>query len=483
MALSQTSPRRQTRWTALALIVAAQFMVVLDVSIVNVALPSIKDDLGFSQANLQWVITAYAITFGGFLLLGGRLADVLGRRRIFFAGIVLFTISSALCGLAWSEGSLVAFRGIQGIGGALFAPAGLSLLMTTFSEPRERNLALGLWGAASGSGAAVGVLLGGVLTSYLSWPAIFFINVPVGLALLVLIPRYLAESRSPDAARHFDVLGAASITAALMVLVYGLTEATQNGWGSTSTVSLFVASALLIVAFFVIEWRAESPLVPFSAFRGNTLATASVITCVVASIAFSQFFLLTLYLQQVLHYSAAKTGLAFATIAITIAVMSNVAQKLVTRYGPRRVLAVGLLLASASQALLIRLPVDGHYFPDLLPSFILTGLGLGLAFIAVTIAALAGVAPAHAGIASGLVNTSRQIGGAVGLAAITTIATVYAGHASAGTSVAAANTHGYRVAFGVLAVIALGAAILTPTMRVSSQHAPAAVRQEAIAET
>jgi len=459
---------------ALALIVGAQFMVVLDLSIVNVALASIKTDLDFSQTNLQWVITAYAITFGGFLLLGGRLADVLGRRRIFFAGIALFTVSSALCAFAWSPASLVVFRGIQGLGGALFAPAGLSLLMTTFREARERNLALGLWGAASGSGAAVGVLLGGVLTSYLSWPSIFYINLPVGLALLVLIPRFLGESRSPDAARQFDVLGAASITASLMVLVYGLTEATQNGWGSLTTVSLFIAAALLAVAFGVIEWRAPAPLVPFVAFRGNTLATASAITCVIASIAFSQFFILTLYLQQILHYSAAKSGLAFTTIAVTIAIMSNVGQGLVTRFGPRRVLAAGLLLAAASQALLTRIPVDGHYVPDLLPSFILNGLGLGLAFVAVTIAALAGVEPAHAGIASGLVNTSRQIGGAVGLAAITTIATVFADRASAGLSEAAATTHGYRVAFGVLGVLALAAALATPTMRVTRPEVPAA---------
>jgi EmrB/QacA subfamily drug resistance transporter len=462
--------RRPNPWVALALIVAAQFMVVLDISIVNVALATIKSDLHFSEAGLQWVISAYAIVFGGFLLLGGRLADIFGRRRIFVIGIALFTLASALSGLSWSAGSLVAFRGLQGLGGALFAPAGLSLLMTTFREGRERNLALGIWGAASGSGAAVGVLLGGVLTSYFDWPWVFYINVPVGLALIVLVPRLLNESRADAASRHFDIAGATSITASLMLLVYALTRATQSGWGSLSTVLLLAVSAALAVAFVAIERRAEAPLLPFEVFRGTTLGTANLITAIIASIAFSQFFLLTLYLQQVLHYSAARSGLAFTAIAGTVAVMSNVAQKLVTRFGPRRVLAVGLLFAAASEALLTRLPVQGHYVRDLLPSFFLIGVGLGISFVAVTIAALAGVPGRDAGIASGLVNTSRQIGGAIGLAAVTTIATMYGGHRSASISAASATTHGYRVAFGILAVLALGGALLTATMRVSHRR-------------
>ena len=459
--------RRSNRWTALALIVAAQFMVVLDVSIVNVALATIKRDLGFSEASLQWVITAYAIVFGGFLLLGGRLADLLGRRRIFIAGIALFTLGSALSGLAWSAGSLVVFRGLQGLGGALFAPAGLSLLMTTFREGRERNTALGIWGAASGSGAAVGVLLGGVLTSYISWPWIFYINVPVGLALVVLIPRYLAESRAPAVLeRHFDVAGAISVTSSLMVLVYALTRATQHGWGSASTIALLGIAAVLAAAFVAIERRAASPLLPFEVFRGTTLGAATLITVIVASIAFSQFFLLTLYLQQVLHYSAARAGLAFAAIAVTVAVTSNVAQRLVTRLGPRRVLAVGLLLSATAEGLLVRLPVHGHYLTDLLPSFLLLGAGMGISFVAVTIAALAGVPSRDAGIASGLVNTARQVGGAVGLAGVTTLATIYAGHRSVTESAAAAATHGYRVAFVTLGMLSIGGAILTATMRV-----------------
>src|SRR5579872_3087622 len=477
------APLRQARWAALALIVAAQFMVVLDLSIVNVALASIKSDLHFTQASLQWVISAYAIAFGGFLLLGGRLADVFGRRRVFVAGIALFTISSALCGLAWNEASLVVFRAVQGLGGALFAPAGLSLLMTTFREGRDRNLALGIWGAASGSGAAVGVLLGGVLTSYLSWPWVFYINVPVGLALVLLAPRHLAESRVEGARRHFDVAGATTVTASLMVLVYALTRATQNGWGSSSTITLLVAAAVLGALFVAIERRAASPLLPYHVFRGNTLGVATVITSIIAAVAFSQFFLLTLYVQQVLHYSAAKSGLAFAAIAGTVAIMSNVAQGLVTRLGARRVLAGGLLLAAASQGLLARLPVHGHYVTDLLPSFILIGLGMGVGFVAVTIASLAGVHPEHAGIASGLVNTSRQIGGAVGLAAITTIATVATRHSPAALSVAAADTHGYRVGFGILAVLALVGAGLTATMRVRQPVTAVSerVREDALA--
>jgi len=479
-----TVSRSSSRWTALTLIVAAQFMVVLDMSIVNVALATIKNDLGFSQASLQWVITAYAIVFGGFLLLGGRLADLLGRRRVFIGGIALFTLGSALSGLAWSAGSLVVFRGLQGLGGALFAPAGLSLLMTIFREGRERNTALGIWGAASGGGGAVGVLLGGVLTSYLSWPWIFYINVPVGLALVLLTPRYLAESRVALAHRHFDVAGATSVTASLMVLVFALTRATQHGWGSASTIALLGAAAVLAAAFVAIERRAVSPLVPFEVFRGTTLSTGTLITAIVASVGFSQFFLLTLYMQQVLHYSAARTGLAFVAIAVTVAVMSQVAQRVVTVLGPRRVLATGLLLAAVAEGLLVRLPVHGRYVTDLLPSFVLIGAAIGTAFVAVTIAALAGVPTRDAGVASGLVNTARQVGGAVGLAAVTTIATIYAGHRSVNESVAAGATHGFRVAFVTLAILSVAGAVLTTTMRVRHPETEVVERaaSEALAE-
>ena len=356
--------------------------------------------------------------------------------------------------------------------------------MTIFREGRERNTALGIWGAASGAGGAVGVLLGGVLTSYLSWPWIFYINVPVGLALVLLTPRYLAESRVALAHRNFDVAGAVSVTASLMVLVFALTRATQHGWGSASTMALLGASAVLAAAFVAIERRAASPLVPFEVFRGTTLSTGTLITAIVASVGFSQFFLLTLYMQQVLHYSAARTGLAFVAIAVTVAVMSQVAQRVVTVLGPRRVLAAGLLLAAFAEGLLVRLPVHGRYVTDLLPSFVLIGAAIGISFVAVTIAALAGVPTRTAGVASGLVNTARQVGGAVGLAAMTTIATIYAGHRSVNESVAAGATHGFRIAFVTLAVLSVAGAILTTTMRVRhpANEVVERVASEALAE-
>ena len=307
--------RSHGRWSALALIVTAQFMVILDVAIVNVALPSIKTDLGFSETSLQWVISAYALLFGGTLLLGGRLADLLGRRRLFIAGLALFSASSLLCGLAWSEGSLIAFRGLQGLGGALLAPAALSLLMTTFAEGRDRNVALGIYGAASGSGAAVGVLLGGLLTSYLSWSWIFFINVPVGVAAIALTPFLLRESKADLPHRHFDFLGAASITSGLMLLVYAMTRATTDGWSSPITLLLLAGAAALVVAFVAVEHRSRSPLLPLRIFRSRTLSAANGTMAIVGGVTFAEFFLLTLYLQNVLHYSAIRAGAAFAAFA------------------------------------------------------------------------------------------------------------------------------------------------------------------------
>src|SRR5919198_919510 len=299
------------RWGALAVIVAAQFMVVLDVAIVNVALPSIRTDLHFSQESLQWVITAYSLLFGGVLLLGGRLADLLGRRRLFVAGLAIFTVFSLLDGLAWSEGSLIGFRALQGLGAALLAPAALSILTTTFSEGRERNLALGIWGAASGSGGAAGVLLGGALTSALSWSWIFFINVPVGALVLAVTPWLLRESRAELNHRRFDFTGAATITGGLMVLVYAMTRATQHGWGSVESIGLLAASAALVAAFVVVEFRSKAPLLPMRIFRLRTLTGSNVTGLLMGGAIFSQFFLLTLYMQQVLHYSALKTGVAY----------------------------------------------------------------------------------------------------------------------------------------------------------------------------
>jgi EmrB/QacA subfamily drug resistance transporter len=453
------------RWGALALIVTAQFMVVLDVAIVNVALPSIKADLGFSQANLQWVISAYALLFGGALLLGGRLADLLGRRRIFIAGLAVFSISSLLCGLAWSEGTLIAFRAVQGLGGALLAPAALSLLMTTFAEGRDRNVALGIYSAAAGSGAAAGVLLGGLLTSYLNWSWIFFINVPVGAVAIALTPVLLRESRADLAHRHFDVAGATSVTGGLMLLVYALTRATSDGWGSATTLLLLVGSAALILAFIAIELRSRSPLLPMRIFRLRPLAVANVTMLLVGAIVFSEFFLLTLYLQEVLQFSAVRTGTAFAAFAVTVVIVSNLAQLIIARIGVQRTLVTGLLLMTASLGLLTRLPVDGQYFWDLFPAFVLGGAGLGLSFVPITIASLTGVDRADAGVASGLINTSRQIGGAIGIAAVSAIAATSTGnyldsHAGIATSGAALD-HGLQTALYVVAGLAVAATVIT----------------------
>src|SRR5919109_281111 len=372
--------KHERRWSALALVVTAQFMVILDVAIVNVALPSIKSDLDFSAANLQWVISAYAILFGGALLLGGRLADLFGRRRLFVLGLALFAASSLLCGLAWSEGSLITFRAVQGLGGALLAPAGLSLLMTTFAEGRERNLALGIYGAASGSGAAAGVLLGGLLTSYLSWSWIFFVNVPVGVVAIALTPALLAESRAELGHRYFDFAGAATVTSGLMLLVYALTRATSDGWTAGTTLALLAGSIALVGAFIVIELRSRAPLLPLRLFRSQTLSAANLTMAVVGAVTFSEFFVLTLYLQDVLHYSAVESGVAFVAFALAVVAMSNVAQMVLGR------------------------------------------AGLGLTFVPVTIASVGGVERSDAGVASGLINTSRQIGGATGIAAVSAVA-------------------------------------------------------------
>ena len=413
------------RWLALAVIVTAQFMVVLDISIVNVALPSIQTDLGFSQENLQWVITGYSIFFGGFLLLGGRLADLLGRRRLFMAGLVLFTVSSLLNGLAWSEGSLIAFRCLQGLGAAMMSPAALSILMTTFQEGRERNRALGVWGAVAGSGGAAGVLLGGVLTSAFSWPWIFYVNVPVGVAVIAVTPWLVRESRADLRERNFDFAGAATITAGLMLLVYAMTRATEDGWGTPATIALLAASGLLVVSFFLIESRSKAPLLPLRILRLRTLAGSNLSGLIAGAAVFSQFFLLTLYMQQVLGYSAIKTGVAYIGVTLTTIAFSAVAQGLVTRFGVRRVLPVGLALSAVALVLFAQLPVDGHYFFDLFPGFIISGLGLALAFVPMSIGALTGVREADAGIASGLINTTQQIGGAIGVAAATTVAITF----------------------------------------------------------
>src|SRR3954470_10640171 len=373
VAQQEVEGQDRRKWAALALLVAAQFMVVLDVAIVNVALPSIRTDLGFSQESLQWVITAYAILFGGFLLLGGRLADILGRRRLFVIGLAIFTVASLLNGLAWNETSLIVFRSIQGLGAALLSPAALSILTTTFREGRERNLALGVWGAASGSGGAAGVLLGGALTSALSWSWIFFINVPAGILVMGLTPVLLRESRADLGHRRFDFTGAASITSGLMLLVYAMTRATQHGWATGTTIVLLAASVALVVGFVVIELRSKAPLLPLRIFRLRTLTASNVSGLLMGGAIFAQFFLLTLYMQEVLHYSALQTGVAYIGLTLSIIAFSVVSQALTTRIGIRRVLPAGLALSTVALVLFARLPVHGHYFPDLLPAFLISG--------------------------------------------------------------------------------------------------------------
>jgi EmrB/QacA subfamily drug resistance transporter len=443
------------KWLALALLVAVQFMVVLDIAIVNVALPSIQTDLGFSQENLQWVISAYALLFGGVLLLGGRLADLLGRRRLFIAGLVLFSISSLLAGLAWDEGSLIAARGLQGLGAAVITPAALSILTTTFAEGKERNIALGAWGGVGAFGAVAGVLLGGVLTDALSWEWIFFVNIPVGAIGLALTPLLLNESRDLTA-ETFDIPGAALVTGGLVALVFGITQGREYGWGSVETIGVFALSAVLLAAFLAWETRAKDPLMTFSIFRLRTLTGANVAGLILGTATFSMFLMLTLYMQQVLGYSAMKTGVAYLAVAGTAIVWSFLAANLVTRIGVKPVLIAGMAFLTAGVAYFTQVSVGGSYVADLLPGFLLISVGLGFSFVPISIAALAGVQASEAGLASGLINTSQQIGGALGVAILSTIATSTTDDAVAsGDAVPVALTDGFEAAFIAGTAIAL----------------------------
>jgi EmrB/QacA subfamily drug resistance transporter len=417
MTVASPDPRR---WKALALVCAAFFMTVLDVSIVNVALPTIGRKLDFSQDSLQWVITAYALTFGGFLLLGGRAADYLGRRRVFMVGLTLFTLASLACGLSGSEGMLIAARAVQGLGAAIITPAALSIVSTTFDEGAERNKALGIWGAIGGSGAAVGVLLGGVLTKYLGWEWIFFVNVPVGAVALALTTRYVRESRVEVADRRYDPFGAVTATAGLVLLVYAISKAPFDGWATTRTILLLLASAALLVAFVVIERTVRDPIMPFRIFRVRTVAGANVVGALLGAVIFSNFFVLTLYVQNVLHYSALKAGVTFVATAGTAVVSAVVAQALTTRVGVKPVTVVGLLLLTGGMLWYAQIPVHGRFVPDLLPGYLLVGVGIAFSFVPVSIAALAGVGASDAGLASGLINTAQQIGGAIGVAIAST---------------------------------------------------------------
>ena len=447
-------PRRDTNpWLVLVLICLAQFMVILDATIVNVALPSIQKDLGLSEENLQWVVNAYALVFGGFLLLGGRAGDLLGRKRLFLIGLVIFTVASLINGLATSSGMLIGSRALQGLGAALISPAALSIISTTFQEGKERSRALGVWAAIAIGGAAVGLVLGGLLTQAFSWPWIFFVNVPVGVATFLLSLRYVPESRDVHAERHFDLAGATTVTGGLMALVYAIVKAETDGWTSATTIGFFGLSAVLLVSFVLIELRSKAPLVRLSIFRVRSLTTANIVMFLVASGMFAMFFFNTLYIQQVLGYGPLKAGLAFLPFTAGIMVSAGIASSFAPRIGVRPVATVGMLVSAAGLLLLARLPVEGSYAVDLLPAILLTSLGMGAVFMPLTLVATTGLENEDQGLASGLFNTSQQIGGALGLAILSTEAASQA--KSFKRSEAEAAVHGFHWAFAGSALFVL----------------------------
>jgi EmrB/QacA subfamily drug resistance transporter len=449
---------KDRRWLALALLATAQFVVVLDAAIVNVALPSIGRALHFTQGDLPWVVNAYVLTFGGFLLLGGRMADLLGRRRLFMGGLVLFALASLAGGLANSEGVLIVARAVQGLGAALVSPAALSIVTTTFTEGAERNKALGVWGAVAGSGGAAGVLLGGMLTEWAGWEWVLWVNVPIGIVAAALAPSLIAESRSGAATRHFDALGAVSVTAGLTAFVYALVDANNAGWGSTQTVGLLALAAVLLAGFTAIELRSRQPLVPFRIFRSRTLTGANATGLLIGMSLFSMFFFVSLYMQQVLGYDALDAGLAYLPLAVTIIISAGVASGLATRIGFKPVLIAGMLLIAAGLVWFAQVSVDGDFVSDVLGPSLLAAAGLGFAFVPVTIAAVTGVSDSDSGLASGLINTSQQVGGAMGLAILAAVAN------SQGSVAPAALTEGFRHAFLVGAGFALLGAVLAAVL-------------------
>jgi EmrB/QacA subfamily drug resistance transporter len=461
-----STPADRRRWIALILLCAAQFVVVLDASIVNVALPSIGKALHFSEQNLQWVVNAYVLVFGGFLLLGGRMADLLGRRRVFMGGLILFGLASLAGGLASSEGTLIAARAVQGLGGAILSPAALSIVTTTFKEGSERNRALGIWGAVAGSGGAAGVLLGGVLTDSLGWEWVFFVNTPIALLAAFLAPRLIDESRDQDRVRNFDAAGALTVTAGLSLLVYTMIDATNVGWGSTQTIVLLIVSVALLAAFVLIELRSRAPLVPFRVFKLPNITGANVSGLLIGASLFSMFFFVSLYMQQVLHYSPLKSGFSYLPLALTIIVSAGVASQLVTKFGFKPILASGLGLVAIGLLLFSRIPVDGTFAADVLPASLVAAAGLGFSFVPVTIAAVSGVRDDDAGLASGLINTSQQVGGALGLAILSTISIsrtndVMAAAHGAKSELPRALTEGFSSAFTAGAAFAILGVVLS----------------------
>jgi EmrB/QacA subfamily drug resistance transporter len=453
-AAASPAPARH-KWLILAVVGAAFFMTILDVAIVNVAIPSIQTDLKIDEASVQWVVTAYAITFGGFLLLGGRTADLLGRRLVFRGGLTLFTLASLTCGLATSSEMLIASRAAQGIGAAIISPAALSIVTTTFREGPERTKALGIWGALGGSGAAAGVLAGGVLTKYLGWEWIFFVNVPVGAIVMALTFPIVPESHAELGHRRFDAAGAVSVTGGLALLVYGISKAPDVGWVTGRTIGVLAGAAAVLVFFVVWELRARSPLVPFSIFRIRSLTAANVTGLLLGAVIFANFFMLTLYVQQVLGWSALRTGVTFLATAGTTVLWAGASQALITKVGPRPVGVVGLSILALTVLGYTRLPVHGDYWPDLLPLYLTFALGMAFSFIPVTVAAFVGVAPQQAGLASGLLNTSQQIGGAIGVAVTATIFTSRATSlGKSGHDRATAATSGFHWGFAALVAFA-----------------------------
>jgi EmrB/QacA subfamily drug resistance transporter len=453
--MKSTSPHIN-RWRAFALLAVAYFMTIIDLTIVNVSLPTIGRDLHFTQASLQWVVTAYALTFGGFLLLGGRAADLLGRRRILMAGLGLFTAASLACALATGEAVLIATRAVQGLGAAIMLPAALSIVMNMFEEGAARNKALGIWGGLGAGGATVGLIAGGLLTRYAGWQYIFYLNVPIGAAALVLAPRLVPESRMATTRRRFDAFGAIAGTGGLVLLVYAISQAPQYGWGATRTVALLAAAAGLLVAFLVIESRVASPVLPLSLFRHRTLAGANLAGLLLCGSFYSFIFVGTLYMQQVLHYSALQTGVAWLAASVTSISLAGISQLLVTRGGVKIVMAVGMTLIGAGLIWATQVPVHAHFLANLAGPFIVAGAGTAFAFIPISIAALAGVAEHQAGLASGLLNTSQQLGGALGIAIASSVAVTHTNALlHAGNAAPAALAGGFQQAFWVLGAIAL----------------------------
>jgi EmrB/QacA subfamily drug resistance transporter len=450
-------------WLVLVIACLAQFMVVLDASVVNIALPSVQRGLHFSAANLQWVVNGYTLIFGGFLLLGGRAADLLGRKRLFIAGVVLFSLASLLNGFAQSSGMLIVGRGLQGLGGALVSPAALSIVTTTFSDGEQRTRALGVWSAIAASGAAVGLLVGGVLTDLASWRWVFFVNVPVGIATVVLALRYIRESRLQSAHRSFDIAGAVAVTGGLVVLVYAIVKAQAYGWGSARTLGLGAVAIVLLAAFLAIERRSRAPLMRLSIFRIRSLAVADTVLLLVASGMFGMFFFASLYVQEILGYSPLRAGLAFLPVTAGIMIGAGLAQQLIRRIGVRNVAVAGTALATAGMLVLTQLPVHGSYAGNLLVGLLPMSLGMGLTFVPITLLGTSGVRSEDAGLASGLFNTAQQVGGSLGLAILSTLAASQASSVLHGTGAAAAVTakvSGYHVAFLAAAVMLASGVVL-----------------------